>query len=649
MNQPDDTPRDPLRDRLLDRALGELLGGETPPDLSEKILAAVEKQDSVSHQRKEPVMGKPKRRRRFWVFGGVAACLVIGGGVALTYQAGKMTREAHSLARVENLSERSAQALPSPLHSHNFHTTLVPEEVDSAQLPGGGRRGRIRALALSADSSRLVKEKVNQMWGPSSAGQGPGRGGDRYDRLVENPFRSVADHPLSTFSIDVDTASYANVRRFLLQEGRLPPPDAVRIEELINYFDYDYSGPTDGVPFAAHVEVAGCPWEAQHRLVRVGLKGREIENAERSAGNLVFLVDVSGSMNSPDKLPLVKEGLKLLAGQLREEDRVAIVVYASAEGIALPSTSGGERQRIVDALDRLQAGGSTAGGAGIQLAYQIARENFIEGGVNRVLLCTDGDFNVGTTSTAALERMVEEQARSGVFLSVLGFGRGNLNDAMMETISNKGNGNYGYIDGITEAQKVFVQQMGGTLVTIAKDVKIQIEFNPVQVAAYRLIGYENRILAAEDFNDDRKDAGEIGAGHTVTALYEVVPAGAKVDVPSVDPLKYQSAARPKQAESIREELLTLKLRYKEPEEDASRLLDFPVVDGRASFGQATGDFQFAAAVASFGMLLRGSEHRGGGTFDAVLEIAESAKGEDRHGYRAEFLELVRRARTLAGE
>jgi len=384
---------------------------------------------------------------------------------------------------------------------------------------------------------KSASESQREYWSTVPEGRGPGRAGDRYDALVENPFRTVKDHPLSTFSIDVDTASYANVRRFLLQEGRLPPPDAVRIEELVNYFDYDYAGPEDDVPFAAHIEVAGCPWTPGHRLVRVALKGKEFPDEQRPPSNLVFLLDVSGSMNSPDKLPLLKQGMKLLAEQLGENDRVAIVVYAGSEGLVLPSTPGTDQATILGALERLQAGGSTNGGAGIDLAYRIAQENFIEGGVNRVLLCTDGDFNVGTTSTGDLVRMVEERATAGVFLSVLGFGRGNLNDAMMENISNKGNGNYAYIDGVTEARKVLVEQMGGTLVTIAKDVKIQIKFNPAQVAAYRLIGYENRILAAEDFDDDEKDAGEIGAGHTVTALYELVPAGMEVDLPTVDPLQ----------------------------------------------------------------------------------------------------------------
>jgi secreted protein with Ig-like and vWFA domain len=479
-------------------------------------------------------------------------------------------------------------------------------------------------------------------------GHGPGRGGDQYVRLVENPFRAVKDHPLSTFSIDVDTASYANVRRFLMQENRLPPPDAVRIEELVNYFDYDYSGPTGDVPFASHIEVAGCPWLPEHRLVRIALKGYEIDANQRPKSNLVFLLDVSGSMSSNDKLPLLQQGMKLLAGQLGENDRVAIVVYAGSEGLVLPSTVGDQRAKVLDAIDRLKSGGSTNGGAGIELAYKIALENFIDEGVNRVILCTDGDFNVGTTSTGDLERMVEEKAKSGVFLSVLGFGRGNLNDAMMETISNKGNGNYAYIDGITEAQKVLVEQMGGTLVTIAKDVKIQVEFNPTQVEAYRLIGYENRMLAAEDFNDDKKDAGEIGAGHTVTALYELVPAGGKVELPDVDPLRYQVAPSENQDEGVADELLVLKLRYKEPDGDTSELLEFPTTDAEAAFSKASPDFQFAAAVASFGMQLRGSVHSGMSTYDAVLEIAESAKGADKHGYRAEFVEMVKRAREIVG-
>ncbi|HLA85254.1 MAG TPA: YfbK domain-containing protein, partial [Thermoguttaceae bacterium] len=377
------------------------------------------------------------------------------------------------------------------------------------------------------------------------------------------------------------------------------------------------------------------------------------------------LLDVSGSMDMPDKLPLLKAGMKLLAEQMRENDRVAIVVYAGSEGLVLPSTPGSEREKILEKLDSLTAGGSTNGGAGIELAYRLARENYIKDGVNRVILCTDGDFNVGTTSTADLVRMVEQKAKAGVFLSVLGFGRGNLNDSMMETIADKGNGNYAYLDTLGEARKVLVEQMGGTLVTIAKDVKIQIEFNPARVAAYRLIGYENRILAKEDFNDDKKDAGEVGAGHTVTALYEVVPVGVKVDTPPVDPLKYQKpassatlpVASPVEGReaitssaadaSPSDELLTVKLRYKEPDAEKSRRLEFPLVDRGESFARADHDFQFAAAVAEFGMLLRGSKYKGTATYDAALETAAASKGPDPHGYRAEFLEMIRRAKAIA--
>jgi secreted protein with Ig-like and vWFA domain len=506
-------------------------------------------------------------------------------------------------------------------------------------------------------------------------GQGPGMGGDQYTRIIDNPFHATIDAPLSTFSIDVDTAAYANVRRFLLAENRLPHPDAVRIEEMINYFDYDYEGP-DGdivggesafhghaapqdpnshsglsrhqkIPFASHIEAVACPWNPDHRLVRVALKGYEVEVDERPDSNLVFLLDVSGSMSSEDKLPLLKTGMKLLARQLGKTDRVAIVVYAGSEGLVLESTSGKKRNVIIEALDRLESGGSTNGGAGIELAYDIAQENFIEEGVNRVILCTDGDFNVGTTDNAALERMAEEKAETGVFLSVLGFGRGNLNDSMMEKISNCGNGNYAYIDTVREAQKVLVEQMGATLVTIAKDVKIQIEFNPRQVAGYRLIGYANRLLAPEDFNDDTKDAGEIGAGHAVTALYEVVPAGEIVETPPIDPLKYQIPTALSGAdESFAEELLTLKIRYKQPDGDVSTKLEFPLIDDGEGFAKASPDLKFAAAVASFGMLLRDSHYKGDATYEAVLEIATEGLGDDSHEYRAEFLDMVRAAIEL---
>jgi Ca-activated chloride channel family protein len=485
-------------------------------------------------------------------------------------------------------------------------------------------------------------------------GRGPGEGGDKFDYIDENPFLAVKDSPLSTFSIDVDTASYSKMRAYLLEHHTLPPPDAVRIEELVNYFDYDYAGPDDEDPFAVHIETAECPWQPKHRLVRFGIQGKRVDEG-RPVSNLVFLIDVSGSMNQPNKLPLVQRSLAMLVRQLGENDRVAIVVYAGAAGLVLPSTSGTDQSAILNAIEKLHAGGSTNGGAGIHLAYQIALDNFVNGGVNRVILCSDGDFNVGTTSTGDLVRLAEEKSKAGVYLSILGFGIGNHNDAMLEEVSNKANGNYAFIDSDREAQKVLVEQMQGTLVTIAKDVKIQVEFNPAQVAAYRLIGYENRKLADRDFNDDTKDAGDIGAGHSVTALYELVPPGAESGLgrPEVDPLKYQGTGDRGQETAIGAdiagELLTLKLRFQPPTGGQSTLLTFPVKDGGAKFGAASPDFQFASAVASFGMLLRNSKYKGETTFGAVLETASAAQGEDAHGLRGEFLELVQAARQLSGE
>ncbi|MCH9034092.1 MAG: VWA domain-containing protein [Planctomycetes bacterium] len=460
--------------------------------------------------------------------------------------------------------------------------------------------------------------------------------------MAENPFLMVTQSPLSTFSIDVDTASYANVRRFLTA-GRLPPAGAVRIEEMINYFNYDYPLPTGDDPFSVNIEVADCPWNADHRLARIGIKGWEFDDEDRPTANLVFLIDVSGSMQQPNKLPLVKKSLELLVSELADDDQVAMVVYAGASGLVLDSTPCKTRSTIFDALDRLQAGGGTNGAAGIQLAYDVAEENFIEGGINRVILATDGDFNVGVTSRDDLTSLIEEKAKTGVFLSVLGFGMGNLKDATLETLADKGNGNYAYIDTLAEAQKVLIEQMGGTLITIAKDVKIQVEFNPLVVSAYRLIGYENRLLAARDFNDDTKDAGEIGAGHTVTAFYEIVPVGIEPDLPDVDPLKYQEFAGEPSEAAETGELMTVKLRYKQPDGDTSKLIEIPVVDQGWTLDDASDDFVFAASVASFGMLLRGSEHRGAFTYDDVLEMAESAMREDALGYRSEFVDLVYRA------
>ena len=466
--------------------------------------------------------------------------------------------------------------------------------------------------------------------------------GDRFKGIQDNPFRDVAGNPLSTFSIDVDTASYSKVRMYLMQHGRLPSPAAVRIEELVNYFDYNYEPPTDDRPFSASMQVASCPWNNKHRLARIGIKGKEFDS-DRPSSNLVFLLDVSGSMNRSNKLPLVIDGMKELVENLTENDSVAIVVYAGAAGLVLDATPGDQKKTIIDSLERLKAGGSTAGAQGIQLAYDVARDHFIPGGTNRVILCSDGDFNVGVSNTDALVKLAEENAKSNIFLSVLGYGIGNHNDAMMEQVSNKANGNYAFIDSAAESHKVLVEQMQGTLVTIAKDVKIQIEFNPAAVQSYRLIGYENRILAAKDFDDDTKDAGEIGAGHTVTALYEIVPAGAEA-TDGVQDLKYQKKVKLSK-KAGNGELLTLKLRYKPPTESVSKLLEFPIKDDGKTFSQVDQDFQFAASVAAFGMLLRNSPHKGEANYDAVEELATAGAQGDLVGYRTEFVEMVKRAKA----
>lgn len=470
---------------------------------------------------------------------------------------------------------------------------------------------------------------------------------EAYDRIVENPFLAAAENPLSTFAIDVDTASYSNARRFLNQ-GQKPPPDAVRIEEFINYFRYDYPQPQGKDPFTISAEVARCPWAPEHLLVQIGLRAKDIGQEGLPPRNLVFLIDVSGSMSDPNKLPLLKSALRLLVEQLTERDRLAMVVYAGSSGLVLPSTRGDRKGAIIESLDRLEAGGSTNGGSGIQLAYRVARENFIPGGVNRVILATDGDFNVGITNQGELTRLIEKERESGVFLTVLGFGMGNLKDSTMEKLADLGNGNYAYIDSLSEARKVLVHEAAGTLVTVAKDVKIQVEFNPARVRAWRLIGYENRLLRAEDFNNDKKDAGEMGAGHTVTAIYEIVPAGAQgsqAALSGVDPLRYQTP-RQTTPESGSDELLTIKARYKDPDGETSRLLSQAVRDEMRDIGQASDNLRFAASVAAFGMMLRGSEHKGSATLELVRKLAESALGRDANGYRAEFVELVKKAKGL---
>ena len=480
---------------------------------------------------------------------------------------------------------------------------------------------------------------------------------EAYAYRRESEFLAARENPLSTFAADVDTASYANVRR-LIEAGRKPPVDAVRIEEMVNYFPYRYEGPAaeddsrgEGIapPLAANIEVAEAPWATGHRLVRIGLKGRAVVAAERGAANLVFLLDVSGSMEAANKLPLVKESMRLLLKRLRTDDRVAIVTYADGSGLALASTPVSEEREILAAIDGLVAGGGTNGAMGIELAYDVAKANFVEGGINRVVLCTDGDFNVGVTGEGELVRLIEEKAETGVFLTVLGFGMGNLKDSLLQQVADRGNGRYGYVDTRREAEKLLVEQATGTLLTIAKDVKLQVEFNPAQVLAYRLIGYEKRALAKEDFANDNVDAGEIGAGHAVTALYEVVPAGARetMEAGEVEELRYAPRrANVEVPRGVADELLTVKVRYKEPAGEVSRKVEFPVKDGGAAFADASGDFKFAAAVAAFGMVLRDSEHKGTATWASVEEWAEAGLSYDPGGYRAEFVELVRAARVL---
>jgi Ca-activated chloride channel family protein len=467
-----------------------------------------------------------------------------------------------------------------------------------------------------------------------------------YSHIVENKFLEATSNPLSTFSIDVDEAAYSNVRRYL-QNGSMPPAGAVRIEEMINYFDYAYPQPSNDEPFSVNTEISACPWSPQHRLVHIGLQGKEIPVKNLPNANLVFLIDVSGSMMDENKLPLVKSSMKLLVDQMRSDDKVAIVVYAGSAGLVLPSTSGTNKTAIKEAIDNLQAGGSTAGGEGIKLAYKVAKQNFIQNGNNRLILATDGDFNVGVSSDDDLVRLIEKERESGVFLSVLGYGMGNYKDNKMQLLADKGNGNHSYIDNINEARKVLVSEFGSTLFTIAKDVKLQLEFNPSKVQGYRLIGYENRVMAAEDFNDDKKDAGELGSGHTVTALYEIIPVGIKSDfIKAVDPLKYQPTKNDAPVSSNTEEIMTIKLRYKKPDADVSKLITHPVIDTHADLVKTSDNFRFSAAVASFGMMLRNSEYKQMSSWQQVISLAKAAKGADVNGYREEFIRLVQAASSM---
>ncbi len=527
-----------------------------------------------------------------------------------------------------DISKDEADILPEPAKEHEFKTSDKKNRTQTAKMGYGGIRGDCLASHVAYESYRPVDSEYNT---------------ENYNKIDDNEFKETRKNPLSTFSIDVDKASYSNVRRFLMQ-GQLPPADAVRVEEMINYFTYDYPQPKNGKPFSISTSYLSCPWNNKHNLIHIGIQGLEIKNENMPANNLVFLVDVSGSMESANKLPLLKSGLRLLVDQMRPQDKIALVVYAGAAGVVLPPTPGSQKEKIIEALDNLQAGGSTAGGAGILLAYKTAKENFLKEGNNRIILATDGDFNVGVSSDGELIRLIEKQREDGVFLTVLGFGTGNYKDSKMEQLADKGNGNYAYIDNILEAKKTLVKEMGGTLLTIAKDVKIQIEFNPAKVKAYRLVGYENRLLNNEDFNDDKKDAGELGSGHNVTAMYEIIPADSDELIASVDSLKYQKVLPV--VKSSGNEVMTIKFRYKEPKESTSKLISEILLDKKSAINSVNEDVKFSASVAEFGMLLRDSKFKGQSDFKSILNMARSSKGKDEDGYRAEFIRLVEMAELL---
>ncbi|MEJ7739534.1 MAG: von Willebrand factor type A domain-containing protein [Chitinophagaceae bacterium] len=527
---------------------------------------------------------------------------------------------------------------PAPIASMNGRGFLQKTRMDASSYPG--YISSSSGVSVRREHDRDPEHKKDS-WRHNN-----NYNTEDYDAIVENRFLTVKDNALSTFSIDVDGASYSNIRRYL-QNGQLPPAGSVRLEEMINYFHYDYPQPANGDPFSVNTESADCPWNSKHRLVLVGLQGKKIPAGNLPASNLVFLIDVSGSMMPENRLPLVKASMKLLVDQLRDKDKVSIVVYAGSAGLVLPTASGTEKIKIKEAIDNLEAGGSTAGGQGIKLAYQIAKQHFLKEGNNRVILCTDGDFNVGVSSDAELENIIEEERKSGVFLTVLGYGMGNYKDNKMQKLANKGNGNHAYIDGIGEAKKVLISEFGGTLFTIAKDVKLQVEFNPAKVQAYRLIGYENRLLNKEDFNNDQKDAGDMGSGHTVTALYEVIPVGVKSEfIDSVDRLKYQNNSNPAVRHHTSDELMTIKLRYKSPDGDLSKLIEHPVADKQLMLTNASINFRFASAVAEFGMLLRNSSFKQNASYDHSWQLAKGALGSDEEGYRSEFINLVKNVQSI---
>jgi len=529
--------------------------------------------------------------------------------------------------KIENLKVEATKKI-------NLDIKLNPAQIEGEEVVITAQAmGQIKAI-----NQQLSSNTIRSIVSAETIRELPDFNIDEYSYIDENNFKDAIKNPLSTFSIDVDAASYSNTRRFLM-EGRLPPKDAVRVEEFINYFDYDYPVSETDLPFKIFTEYSECPWNEDNYLVHIGIKGKELIKDENIPSSLTFLIDVSGSMTPENKLPLLKKAFKMLVGQLNNDDKIAIVVYAGAAGLFLPTTYGSEKAKILGAIEQLQAGGSTAGGEGIILAYKIAKENFIEDGNNRVILAIDGDFNIGITNTGELVRFLNEKKKDGIFLTVLGFGEENIKDSRLEELADKGNGHYAYIDNMLEAKKVLVDEIGATLFTIAKDVKIQVEFNPAKIKSYRLVGYENRLLNDEDFEDDKKDAGEIGAGHTVTALYEIVTLENIEDLAGDFKLKYQEKVIKKSAVET-EEILTVSIRYKKPDEDVSKLMSAVITGKPVSFKKTSDNFKFSAAVAQLGMLLRDSEFIGNADFDKTKELAKNSLGEDKYGYRAEFLRLL---------
>jgi len=624
------------------------------PRQREVIEQAAQRGPSAPNVAKQTMRTRPKRRHLGGKLAGGLAFAALAAGALLV-----VNPETENAETVTGALELNAPGAAHPPRTSDSPLSVVPftRGVDEISELGSGRgRAPVQGLPTTPrpkakrdflvppifDPGSRTDEKALSAFPPTAELERFNT--ERYDHIAENPFVPVAEDPRSTFSVDVDTAAYALTRRHL-REGRRPPPGAVRIEELVNYFSYNYPEPRSGEPFSVTTELSNAPWAPKHHLLRIGIKGKHVAPATRPSANLVFLVDVSSSMNSPDKLPLLKQGFEMLVRQLDEGDRVSIVVYAGASGLVLPPTPGNDKRKILDALERLRAGGSTNGGDGIQLAYQQARSQFAADRTNRVVLATDGDFNVGTTNQSELIGLIEQQAKTGIFLSVLGFGTGNYNDSTLEKLADKGNGNYAYIDSSAEAHKVLVEQAQGTLITIAKDVKIQVEMNPSQVEAFRLIGYENRVLDHHEFQDDTKDAGEIGVDHTVTALYEVVPKGGKVPgAASGSMLRYQKPAKPTLA-ARSGELCTVKLRYKSPQGNDSREIEHQVQSQAEPFSSASRDHQFAAVVASFGMLLRGSQYKGSSSFASVQQIAAQNAGGD--ALRQELVELAHLAQSLS--